>query len=50
MGVMCTLTEEEGAKRGANDKYEAMLADLAARAEARAGMTIATETNEVHCV
>jgi len=26
------------------------LADLAARAEARAGMTIATETNEVHCV
>ncbi|KAL3762194.1 hypothetical protein ACHAW5_002782 [Stephanodiscus triporus] len=50
MGVMCTLTVEEGAKRGANDKYEAMLADLAARAEVRAGMTIATETNEVHCV
>lgn len=43
MGVYCTLTEEVGAKRGASDKYDVMLADLAARAEVRAGMTIALE-------
>ena len=36
MGVLCTLTEEEGAKAGASEKYDAMLADLAARAEIRA--------------
>lgn len=36
MGVMCTLTEEDGAKVGASEKYDAMLADLAARAEIRA--------------
>ncbi len=45
MGVMCTLTEEEGAKPGASRKYDAVLADLAARAEIRAGM--ATERSEV---
>lgn len=45
MGVMCTLTEEEGAKPGASEKYDAVLADLAARAEIRAGM--ATERSEV---
>ena len=38
MGVMCTLTETEGAIAGYSDKYEAVLADLAARAEIRAGM------------
>lgn len=38
MGVMCTLEEEDGAESGASAKYEAMLADLAARAEIRAGM------------
>ena len=38
MGVMCTLTVEEGAKPGASEKYDAKLADLAARAEIRAGM------------
>jgi hypothetical protein len=43
MGVYCTLTEEEGAKRGASEKYDAVLADLAARAEVRACMTIALE-------
>ncbi len=37
MGVMCTLTEDDGAKLGASEKYDAMLADLAARAEIRAG-------------
>ena len=39
MGVLCELTEEEGAKRGTIEKYEAMLIDLSARAEVRAGMT-----------
>ncbi|KAL3827551.1 hypothetical protein ACHAXA_002048 [Cyclostephanos tholiformis] len=43
MGVYCTLTEEDGAKKGASDKYDAILADLAARAESRARMTIALE-------
>jgi hypothetical protein len=43
MGVYCTLTEEDGAKKGASDKYDAVLADLAARAEVRACMTIALE-------
>lgn len=39
MGVLCELTEEEGAKRGTREKYEAMLIDLSARAEVRAGMS-----------
>lgn len=38
MGVMCTLIEEDGAKPGASAKYDLMLADLAARAEIRAGL------------
>lgn len=38
MGVMCTLTEAEGAIPGASEKYDLMLADLAARAEIRAGL------------
>lgn len=36
MGVMCTLTESDGAIAGCSAKYEAVLADLAARAEIRA--------------
>ena len=40
MGVMCTLTENDGAIAGYSDKYEAVLADLAARAEIRAGMKV----------
>jgi hypothetical protein len=36
MGVTCTLTESDGAVAGFPKKYEAMLADLAARAEIRA--------------
>ena len=38
MGVMCTLTVKEGAIPGASEKFDAKLADLAARAEIRAGM------------
>lgn len=38
MGVLCALAEGEGAESGASDKYDIMLADLAARAEIRAGM------------
>ncbi|KAL9181390.1 hypothetical protein ACHAXT_010195 [Thalassiosira profunda] len=38
MGVACTLTVEEGAAPGASARYDAMLEDLAARAEVRAGM------------
>ena len=38
MGVMCTLTESDGAIAGHSKRYEAMLADLAARAEIRAEM------------
>ena len=45
MGVMCTLTEEEGTKLGASRKYDIMLADLAPPAEIRVGMT--TERSEV---
>ncbi|KAL7552461.1 hypothetical protein ACHAWF_015717 [Thalassiosira exigua] len=37
MGVECCLDEKDGARRGMSEKYEAMLADLAARAEIRAG-------------
>lgn len=37
MGVMCTLSESDGAIAGFPAKYEAVLADLAARAEIRAG-------------
>ena len=44
MGVLCTLTEEKGAKPGASQKYDAVLADLAVRAEIRAG--IWTERSE----
>ena len=36
MGVMCTLTESDGAHSGASRKYDLILADLAARAEIRA--------------
>jgi hypothetical protein len=39
MGVMCTLTENDGAIPGCSNKYEAVLADLAARAEMRAEMS-----------
>ena len=39
MGVLCELTEEEGAKRGTRGKYEAMLIDLSARAEVLSGMS-----------
>ncbi|KAL3782534.1 hypothetical protein HJC23_005208 [Cyclotella cryptica] len=38
MGVTCTLTESDGALTGYSKKYDAMLADLAARAEIRAEM------------
>ncbi|KAL7520907.1 hypothetical protein ACHAWX_005600 [Stephanocyclus meneghinianus] len=38
MGVTCTLSESDGAVAGYSKKYEAMLADLAARAEIRAEM------------
>jgi hypothetical protein len=36
---MCTLTEAEGAQPGASEKYDAMLLDLAARAEIRDNMS-----------
>lgn len=36
MGVMCTLIESDGAIAGHSVKYDAMIADLAARAEIRA--------------
>lgn len=41
MGVLCTLTEDEGAKAGASERYNDMLADLAKRAEIRDRMVSA---------
>ena len=43
MDVMCTPTEEEGAKPGTSQKYIAMLADLEAQAEIHAGMVTESE-------
>jgi len=43
MGVLCILTEEEGAKAGASERYDAMLADLAKRAEIRDRMANGAE-------
>jgi len=39
MGVLCALAEDQGAESGASDKYDIMLADLAARAEIQAGLS-----------
>lgn len=40
MGVGCTLTEKDGAGPGMSEKYDAMLADLASRAEIVAAIEI----------
>ena len=40
MGVLCTLTVEEGAVPGASTTYERKIRDLAARAELQKSMSM----------
>jgi hypothetical protein len=38
MGILCTLTIEQGASAGASDAYSRKIRDLAARAEVQKSM------------